>query len=139
EIALPRMKRAFKGIWGEDRLLRPFQEEALHAALTGRDVLTLAPTGSGKSLTYQLPALLRNGCTLVISPLIALIRDQVTTLREQYGLFMVNSLVSGMSSAEQEEVLNDARAGKVKLLYVAPERLRDPRFRATLLQLPLVQ
>jgi ATP-dependent DNA helicase RecQ len=137
-IALPRIERVFNGIWGK-RELRPFQVEALHAVLTGRDVLTLAPTGSGKSLTYQLPALLRSGCTLVISPLVALIRDQVTTLREQYGLFMVNSLVSGMSSAEQEEVLNDARIGKVKLLYVAPERLRDPRFRATLLQLPLVQ
>lgn len=137
-IALPRIDRLLKGIWG-DRQLRPFQMEALHAVMTGRDVLTLAPTGSGKSLTYQLPALLRPGCTLLISPLIALIRDQVTTLRERYGLFMVNSLVSGMSSAEQEEVLNDARAGKVKLLYIAPERLRDPRFRATLLQFPLVQ
>ncbi|GHO61272.1 hypothetical protein KSC_001640 [Ktedonobacter sp. SOSP1-52] len=137
-VALPRIERVFKGIWG-DRQLRSFQVEALHAVLTGRDVLTLAPTGSGKSITYQLPALLRSGCTLVISPLVALIRDQVITLREQFGLFMVNSLVSGMSSAEQEEVLNDARAGKVKLLYVAPERLRDPRFRATLLQLPLVQ
>jgi ATP-dependent DNA helicase RecQ len=137
-IALPRIERVHKGIWG-NRQLRPFQLEALRAVITGRDVLTLAPTGSGKSLTYQLPALLRPGCTLVISPLVALIRDQVTTLREQYGLFMVNSLVSGMSSAEQEEVLNDARTGKVKLLYVAPERLRDPRFRATLLQLPLVQ
>ena len=62
-----------KSVWG-DRQLRPFQIEALHAILTGRDVLTLAPTGAGKSLTYQLPALLRRGCTLVISPLIALIR-----------------------------------------------------------------
>src|SRR5216683_3152975 len=137
-VVWPRIEHVMRGIWGS-RQLHPFQLEALQAVITGRDVLTLAPTGSGKSLTYQLPALLRPGCTLVISPLVALIRDQVTTLREQYGLFMVNSLVSGMSSAEQEEVLNDARAGKVKLLYVAPERLRDPRFRATLLQLPLVQ
>lgn len=137
-LALLRIENTLKGIWGE-RQLRSFQLEALHAVLTGRDVLTLAPTGSGKSLTYQLPALLRPGCTLVISPLVALIRDQVTTLREQYGLLMVNNLISGMSSAEQEEVLSDARAGKIKLLYIAPERLRDPRFRATLLQLPLVQ
>lgn len=137
-LALPRIERILKGIWGERRL-RAFQLEAIHAVVTGRDVLTLAATGSGKSLTYQLPALMRPGCTLIISPLVALIRDQVTTLREQYGLWMVNSLISGMSSAEQEEVLNDARAGHVKLLYIAPERLRDPRFRATLLQLPLVQ
>jgi len=137
-VALPRIERVLQAIW-KNRQLRLFQLEGLQAVITGRDVLTLAPTGSGKSLTYQLPALLRQGCTLVISPLIALIRDQVTTLREQFGLFMVNSLVSGMSSAEQEEVLNEARMGKVKLLYVAPERLRDPRFRATLVQLPLVQ
>jgi ATP-dependent DNA helicase RecQ len=138
EIALPRIERVLRGIWGE-RKLHSFQLEALHAVLTGHDVLTLAPTGSGKSLTYQLPALLRDGCTLVISPLIALIRDQVTTLREQYGLAMVNCLVSGMSSAEQEEVLNDALAGKVKLLYLSPERLRDPRFRAALTKLSVVQ
>jgi ATP-dependent DNA helicase RecQ len=137
-IALPRIERVLHAIW-ENRQLRPFQLEGLKAVITGRDVLTLAPTGSGKSLTYQLPALLRQGCTLVISPLVALIRDQVTTLREQFSLFMVNSLISGMSSAEQEEVLNEARMGKVKLLYVAPERLRDPRFRATLVQLPIVQ
>jgi len=137
-VALPRIEKVLKEIWG-GRLLYPFQEEALQAVLTGHDVLTLAPTGSGKSLTYQLPSLLRSGCTLVISPLVALIRDQVTTLRELYGLSMVNSLVSGMSSAEQEEVLGDARAGRVKLLYVSPERLRDPRFRNTLAQIPLVQ
>lgn len=137
-IAFPRIERVLEHIWG-DRQLRLFQLEAIKAVVTGRDVLTLAPTGSGKSITYQLPALLRNGCTLVISPLIALIRDQVTTLREQYGLSMVNSLISGMSSAEQEEVLADARVGRVRLLYVSPERLRDPRFRATLTQLPLVQ
>ncbi len=137
-VAWPRIERVLQGIWGE-RQLRPFQLEALRAVLTGRDVLTLAPTGSGKSLTYQLPALLRSGCTLIISPLIALIRDQVTTLRDQYGLPMVNSLVSGVSSAEQEEVLKETRAGRVKLLYIAPERLREPRFRAALGQLPLVQ
>jgi len=137
-IALPRIERVLQAIW-QDRQLRPFQLEGLRAVITGHDVLTLAPTGSGKSLIYQLAALLRRGCTLVISPLVALIRDQVTTLREQFSLFMVNSLVSGMSAVEQEEVLNEARLGKVKLLYVAPERLRDPRFRATLAQLPLVQ
>src|SRR5258708_33726955 len=72
-VAWPRIERVMQGIW-ENRQLHPFQLEALKAVLTGRDVLTLAPTGSGKSLTYQLPALLRSGCTLVISPLIALDR-----------------------------------------------------------------
>ncbi len=137
-VALPRIKALFQEIWG-DRELYPFQKEAMRAVLAGRDVLTLAPTGSGKSLTYQIPALLRRGCTLVISPLIALIRDQVTRLREQYGLSMVHSLVSGMAAVEQEEVLSEARTGRIRLLYLAPERLRDPRFQALLPELPLVQ
>lgn len=138
-IALPRLTQVLKTVWGAERELKAFQSEAIRAVLTGRDVLTLAPTGAGKSLTYQLPALLRQGCTLIISPLVALIRDQVTTLREQRGLPVVNCLISGMSAAEQEEVLNEARTGQLKLLYLAPERLRDPRFRAILAQLPLVQ
>jgi ATP-dependent DNA helicase RecQ len=138
DVALPRINKALKAL-GREHALHPFQVEAMQAVLAGRDVLTLAPTGAGKSLTYQLPALLRQGCTLVVSPLIALIRDQVATLREQYGLSTVNSLVSGMSAAEQEEVLSEARAGRIRLLYLAPERLRDPRFRATLAQLPVVQ
>lgn len=137
-VTWPHIKEFCKALW-EERELFPFQKDAMKAVLAGRDVLTLAPTGSGKSLTYQIPALLRKGCTLVISPLIALIRDQVTTLRERYGLSMVNSLVSGMTAAEQEEVLEEARAGRIRLLYLAPERLRDPRFRDTLAQLPLVQ
>ncbi|HEX2913497.1 MAG TPA: RecQ family ATP-dependent DNA helicase [Chloroflexia bacterium] len=138
-VARPRLEAVLKALWGSERTLRPFQVEAIKAVLAGRDVLTLAPTGSGKSLTYQLPALVRHGCTLVISPLIALIKDQVSALREKLGLSVVNCLVSGMSAAEQEEVLAEARAGRVRLLYLAPERLRDPRFRATLAQLPLVQ
>lgn len=89
--------------------------------LAGRDVLTLLPTGAGKSRTYQLPALLRPGLTLVISPLIALIRDQVEKLREVPGMTRVAALVSGMDAASQEEVL------------------RDPRFRAFLPHLPLIQ
>jgi ATP-dependent DNA helicase RecQ len=137
-VTWPHIKEFCKALW-EDRELFPFQKDAMKAVLAGRDVLTLAPTGSGKSLTYQIPALLRKGCTLVISPLIALIRDQVTALRERYGLSMVNSLVSGMTAAEQEEVLEEARAGRIRLLYLAPERLRDPRFRDSLTQLPLVQ
>jgi len=139
KVALPRLERVIRAVWGEKFDWRPFQIEAIRAVLAGRDVLTLAPTGSGKSLTYQLPALLREGCTIVISPLIALIRDQVTTLREVRGLPLVNCLISGMSAAEQEEVLSEAQTGRIRLLYIAPERLRDPRFRAALVKIPLVQ
>src|SRR2546421_9348793 len=89
--------------------------------------------------SFQLPALIRPGLTLVVSPLIALIRDQVEKLREVPGMTRVAALVSGMDAASQEEVLRNAARGRLKLLYVSPERLRDPRFRAYLPHLPLVQ
>jgi ATP-dependent DNA helicase RecQ len=98
-----------------------------------------AATGAGKSRTYQPPALIRPGLTLVVSPLIALIRYQVEKLREIEGMTFVAALVSGMDAGSQEDVLRAAAAGRLRLLYVSPERLRDPRFRAYLPQLPLVQ
>jgi len=89
--------------------------------------------------SFQLPALIRPGLRLVVSPLIALIRDQVEKLREVPGMSLVAALVSGMDAASQEDVLHHAANGRLKLLYVSPERLRDPRFRAYFDQLPLVQ
>ena len=91
------------------------------AALGGRDSLVLMPTGGGKSLCYQVPALLREGVAVVVSPLIALMQDQVAALRES-GI-RAAYLNSTLSQAEQQEVLADLRAGRLKLLYVAPERL----------------
>ncbi|HLI91917.1 MAG TPA: RecQ family ATP-dependent DNA helicase [Ktedonobacteraceae bacterium] len=137
-LARPRLLAVQQAIWGQSSF-RFGQEEIMRDVLEGRDVLTLLPTGAGKSRTYQLPALIRPGLTLVISPLIALIRDQVEKLREVPGMSLVAALVSGMDAASQEEVLRDAAAGRLKLLYVSPERLRDPRFRAYLERLPLVQ
>jgi len=137
-LARPRLLAVQKAIWNQD-IFREMQEEIMRDVLAGKDVLTLLPTGAGKSRTYQLPALIRPGLTLVISPLIALIRDQVEKLREVPGITCVASLVSGMDAASQEEVLRLAAAGKIKLLYVSPERLRDPRFRAYLPQFNLVQ
>ncbi|MGY2892836.1 RecQ family ATP-dependent DNA helicase [Deinococcus sp. UYEF24] len=105
-----------------DAKLREGQLEGLCAALQGRDVLTVLPTGSGKSVIFQLPALLTSGYTLVISPLVALMQDQVTRL-QQLGL-PAAGLWGGLSRGEQLSYLTDTERGDIKLLYVAPERVR---------------
>ena len=105
---------------------RPGQAAIIETVLEGRDVLAVMPTGSGKSLCYQLPAVLREGCALVISPLIALMKDQVDALRAQgIAATYVNS---SLPPREQQERLQACRTGVYDLLYVAPERFRSPRF-----------
>lgn len=101
---------------------RPKQLEGVFAALDGRDLLTVLPTGSGKSIIFQLPALLSTGYTLVISPLVALMQDQVLRL-QQLGL-PAAGLWGGLSRGEQLAQIRDAERGEVKILYVAPERVR---------------
>src|SRR3954466_9759637 len=107
---------------------RPGQREACEAALAGRDVLVVMPTGSGKSLCYQLPALVREDLTIVVSPLVALMQDQVEALHAR-GLgdhvALVNAQQDGAANAE---VLSRAVAGDLRLLYVAPERFSSPSF-----------
>ena len=100
---------------------RPGQEEIVNAVLAGRNTLAIMPTGGGKSLCFQLPALCRDGVTVVISPLIALMRDQVRSLREA-GV-EAGALTSGNTEAETEEVFAALDARRLKLLYIAPERL----------------
>ncbi len=100
---------------------RPGQEEIVDAVAAGRDVLAIMPTGGGKSLCYQLPALMRDGLTVVISPLIALMRDQVRALTEA-GV-VAAALTSGNSDEENSEVLRALNARELRLLYMAPERL----------------
>jgi ATP-dependent DNA helicase RecQ len=109
---------------------RPGQEDAAGAVLAGRDLVAVMPTGSGKSLCFQLPAILLDGVTLVVSPLIALMKDQVDGLRAR-GLqaAAVNSSMTGVERAAAE---SDLASGRVRLLYVAPERLAQPGFRAAL-------
>ena len=105
---------------------RPGQQEVVEAVLRGDDVVAVMPTGGGKSLCYQLPALLLDGVTLVVSPLIALMKDQVDALRELgHEATFVNS---SLDQAEQRDRLRDAAAGRWRLLYVAPERVASPRF-----------
>ncbi len=100
---------------------RPGQEEIVDAVMAGRNVLAIMPTGGGKSLCFQLPALCREGVTVVISPLIALMRDQVRALREA-GV-EAGALTSGNTDAETEEVYAALDQGRLRLLYMAPERL----------------
>lgn len=100
---------------------RPGQEEIVEQVLAGRDVLAVMPTGSGKSLCYQLPSLLRDGLTVVVSPLIALMRDQVAQLRG-YGI-AAGSLNSSNEGHENAGVIQAIREGRLRLLYASPERL----------------
>ena len=111
---------------------RPGQREVIENVLNGRDVLCVMPTGGGKSLCYQLPALLLDGLTLVVSPLIALMKDQVDALNER-GL-RATLLNSTLDPNEQRVRLNEIEAGRYDLVYVAPERFRSPRFVETMLR-----
>jgi ATP-dependent DNA helicase RecQ len=106
--------------WGF-RSLRPLQEQAMRAALDGRDSLVVLPTGGGKSLCYQAPAVLRGGTTVVVSPLIALMKDQVDGLRA-CGIAAAQ-LDSSLSPAERTATERDLHHGRVNLLFVSPERL----------------
>ena len=108
------------------RDFRPGQEEVLEAILSGEDALVVMPTGGGKSLCYQLPALIFPGACLVISPLIALMKDQVDTLRVRE--LPVVSIHSLMGMVEQEEALSKMAAGQYKIIYASPERLRNASF-----------
>src|SRR5438552_12637596 len=100
---------------------RPLQEEIIRDALAGKDVFAVLPTGGGKSLCYQIPALLRPGLTVVVSPLISLMQDQVEGLRTSgAGAVMLNSAIDG---DERRAAEREIAAGTAKLVYVAPERL----------------
>ncbi|MEP7217573.1 MAG: DNA helicase RecQ [Bacteroidota bacterium] len=114
---------------------RPMQEEIIDHILAGQDTFVLMPTGGGKSLCYQLPALLMNGITIVVSPLIALMKDQVDSLGESgvAATFLNSSLPAGESSKR----LGDIFRGKYKLLYLAPERLLMEGFLEIVQKLPI--
>ena len=109
-----------KTIFGFDHF-RPGQEEIVKAVTEGQNVLAIMPTGAGKSLCFQLPAILRDGVTVVISPLIALMRDQVRALQE-LGV-NAGAITSGNTQEEIDSVWESLEQKKLKLLYIAPERL----------------
>src|SRR5476649_951957 len=116
---------ALKQHFGFDSF-RPRQEEIIRHALAGRDVFALLPTGGGKSLCFQLPAVIEEGLTIVVSPLIALMKDQVDALTVAgIPATFINSTLDG---GESKSRLRALYAGEVRLLYMAPERLLMPGF-----------
>jgi ATP-dependent DNA helicase RecQ len=124
-LQYPNLEQALKYHFGYDRF-RPGQRQIIEDALQNRDLLIVMPTGGGKSLCFQLPALIKKGLTVVVSPLIALMQDQVEGLRNNNiaATFLNSSLNPYKVRSREEAILS----GKVRLLYVAPERLLSERF-----------
>ena len=114
-----------KEYWGFDAF-RPLQEDIIHSVLEGKDTLALLPTGGGKSVCFQVPAMAKEGLCLVVSPLIALMKDQVESLKQK-GIPAL-AVYSGMSFLEVKKTLQNAAYGSYKFLYVSPERLETGLF-----------
>ncbi len=114
---------------------RPGQEAAISAVLAGRSAAAIFPTGSGKSLCYQLPALLLPNLTLVVSPLLALIQDQLAFLHRN-GIAAA-SIDSAQSRDDVADVMARARSGELKILMISVERLKNERFRNFIAQVPI--
>ena len=111
--------------WGYDSF-RELQPQIIESVLEGRDTLGLLPTGGGKSITFQVPAMMLPGLTLVITPLISLMKDQVDGLRARR--VPAAAVHSGLSRAEHRLAMDRASLGKIKLLYLSPEKLQSPSF-----------
>ena len=126
---MSRALETLKEYWGYESF-RPMQEEIISAALEGRDVLAVLPTGGGKSVCFQVPALLTEGTALVITPLIALMKDQVQSLEER-GIHAI-AVHAGMQRHQVDLALNNAAYGGCKFLYVSPERLSTSLFKSYL-------
>lgn len=120
-----RFRTILKNYWGYDSF-RPMQEEIIQSVCSGRDTLGLMPTGGGKSLTFQVSTLSMDGLCLVITPLIALMKDQVDTLRQKH--ILATAIYSGMSQDSIVQSLDKCLFGKYKFLYISPERLETELF-----------
>ncbi len=125
---------ALKTYFGYDDF-RPLQEEIVQSVLDGRDTLALMPTGGGKSLCFQVPTMVMNGLCLVITPLIALMKDQVENLRRRD--IHAAAIYTGMSYEQQKTALDNCMWGPYRFLYVSPERLESEEFRERLARLPI--
>ncbi|MBK6354059.1 MAG: RecQ family ATP-dependent DNA helicase [Saprospiraceae bacterium] len=126
----PSPKEILKKYWGFEEF-RSIQGEVIESIIGSRDALALMPTGGGKSLCYQVPALCMEGCCVVISPLIALMQDQVNQLKQR-GV-TAEFIHSGLRYKEVERILDQSRRGANKLLYVSPERLLNQNFRESII------
>src|SRR5688572_17236900 len=126
-----------KQYWGYDQF-RPMQEEIIQSVISGEDTLALLPTGGGKSLCFQVPGMYMSGTTLVISPLIALMKDQVKNLKSK-GI-KAEAIYSGLNYFEVTEIINTCLEREVKFLYISPERLANEEFKERLnkMQLSLI-
>ena len=131
---MPTSATILKDTFGYDNF-RPYQREVIENVLAGNDTLAIMPTGGGKSLCYQIPALMLDGLTLVVSPLIALMKDQVEQLRANGVSAAV--LNSSISPFEYQKNMDAVRDGSAKLLYLAPETLLTPRIFSLLSQIKL--
>ena len=127
-------REALKTYFGYDDF-RPLQEEIVQSVLDGRDTLALMPTGGGKSLCFQVPTMVMNGLCLVITPLIALMKDQVENLRRRD--IRAAAIYTGMSYEQQKAALDNCMWGPYRFLYVSPERLESEEFRERLARLPI--
>lgn len=132
--ALQEIRHVLEQYWGFNSF-RPLQEEIILSVLSGKDTLALMPTGGGKSLCYQVPALAREGLCLVVSPLIALMKDQVENLRKKN--ITAYAIYSGMGYREVINIFKVAADSNCKFLYVSPERLETAVFREYLPGLPI--
>ena len=127
-------REALKTYFGYDDF-RPLQEEIVQSVLDGRDTLALMPTGGGKSLCFQVPTMAMNGLCLVITPLIALMKDQVENLRKRD--IRAAAIYTGMTYDQQKVALDNCQWGPYRFLYVSPERLESEEFRERLCRLPI--
>ena len=123
-----------KTYWGHESF-RPMQERIIDEALAGRDVLAILPTGGGKSVCFQVPAMMKDGLALVVTPLVALMKDQVQNLAAR-GIKAI-AVHAGLSRHEVDIALNNAAYGDCKFLYVSPERLQTRLFQSYLPVLPI--
>src|SRR5258707_14888815 len=121
------IQQILKQYWNHDDF-RPMQEEIIQSVLLGNDTLALLPTGGGKSICFQVPALAKEGICVVISPLIALMKDQVENLKSRD--IKAVSIVSGMTRKEIDITLDNCIYGNIKFLYVSPERLKTDLLKA---------
>lgn len=129
---MPTIHEILKQYWGYDKF-RPLQEDIIQSVLNGKDTMALLPTGGGKSICFQVPAMCLEGICIVVSPLIALMKDQVQHLNQRD--IKAYALYSGMSRREVELVLNNCVNGAAKFLYLSPERLKSEAIREQILRI----